>query len=308
MVNNSNFFTTINNKVVDVNDIFDGNMNHRTNQITEFHSTPNFTGSDSFTTWGGGPGYNEYVDAKIDMQRLSRFFFKPDNNRDITNYFCARYEDRDVSWNAKVNNSAGPWAKCIIVVAGGGGGGGGGGFFDDNDGASGGGGGSGGLIVGYVNNVSPDDSLRVTIGGGGGGVGENTNGYAGGTTEVEIGGSVRFQAHGGGGGGHGRDNEGKASGGPGGSTWYGSGAGLIYRQNGNNGSGGVAGDDDDNDMSNGSQDCAVAGAGSLLGAFGNNNGYGGNGGTYGNDDEFDGKNGTAGKKGWVRLYYLSDNI
>ena len=307
------FGSNINGKEVDLNYLFSGsrvfpnvaNFNHTSSDY-------NFDGKEPGTA---NSGY-EINGHPMDMQRFSKFY-DSNSGKQLANFFRARFEDRNVSWNAKVNNSAGPWAKCILVVAGGGGGSGGGGFFDDNDGASGGGGGGGGLVIGYMNNVTPEMSLKITIGGGGKAPGDGVNGWSsegqpgrnGGDTTIEIGGTVRFIAGGGQGGGAGGDNERRAYGGAGGGWGVRSGAVAISGNNGNNGNGGVSGDDDDNDMSNNSHKEHPPGGGSLLGGF-TSGGYGngGRGSNYGNDDEYDGDPPHNGTGGWVRIFYLAENI
>lgn len=307
------FGSNINGQEVDLNYLFSGNreIQNKAN-FNHTNSNYNFNGQDPGTTSGG------YIVAghPIDMQRFSKFYDSR-NGIQVANFFRATQEDRDVSWNAKVNNSAGPWAKCIVVVAGGGGGSGGGGFFDDNDGASGGGGGGGGLVIGYMNNVTPDMSLKINIGGGGVAPGDGKNGWtsegqvgrSGGNTTVEIGGITRFTAYGGQGGGAGGDNERRAYGGAGGGYGVGSGTVIISGTNGNSGGGGVAGDDDDNNMSNNSHKCKPPGGISIMNAFTSvSYGAGGNGSNYGNDDEYDGHYPTNGNGGWVRIFYLAENI
>ncbi|MEQ8292476.1 MAG: hypothetical protein RIA08_09735 [Roseovarius sp.] len=89
------------------------------------------------------------------------------------------------------------WAKYVKITCVGAGGGGGGFVANDTFGSAGGGG--GGIAVDYFD-LSGISSLSVTIGsGGGGGTGAGA-GSAGGTSQVDNGGTILARAFGGGGG------------------------------------------------------------------------------------------------------------
>ncbi len=316
----SDFRTTINGSEVDVNQIFLGTA--RRGSVGTFYSNTSsqFQGQGPYTTYGSGPGSDQFNQYGMDRQRFTNFITS--GSGDLANQFAAPYVQYGPGASASytISQYGYPWCRCLVVVAGGGGGAGGGGYFDDNDGCPGHGGGSGGLIVGWTPNVNGNTQIAIQVSGAsadasGGGQGENRQGPNGGTTTVTIGGVTRYWAYGGQGGNPGTNGGGAP--GYGGGYTIGSGSSLIYGGVGNRGNSGQCGNDDDNDMSNQGQKDRPKGGASIFGAFGwsghgppdsGSLGGGGAGGHYGNDDEFDGYGGHGGAGGFVRIYFLSGNI